>query len=88
MRRRIGGWKAVCDVCGFEFNNTELQRRWDNLMVCREDYEERHPQDFLRPVKESIIPWSRPEAADVYIDAEELYVAQFYWDLDDGVYVL
>lgn len=64
---RSGKWKAVCDECGREYYNTELRMRWDKLMVCRDDYEVRHPQDFLRGVRESPIPWSRPEPADVFV---------------------
>jgi len=62
-----GKWLAICDVCGFEHYNTELKKRWDGLMVCKDDWEPRHPQDFVRSVKESTIPWSRPEPADVFV---------------------
>lgn len=29
-------------------------KRWDGLIVCPEDYENRHPQDFLRARQERI----------------------------------
>lgn len=55
-----GTWNVVCDVCGFKFKAFELRRRWDGMMVCPADYEERHPQEFIKPVKErSGVPWTR-----------------------------
>ena len=41
---------AVCDVCGMKFKGNELRKRWDNLMVCDHDFEERHPQDFVKGI--------------------------------------
>lgn len=51
------GWKkgdnwAVCDVCGREFLASTLMKRWDGLVVCADDWEPRHPQEFVRAVKE------------------------------------
>lgn len=56
-----GSWNALCDSCGRKFKAQDLQRRWDGLMVCKEDYEVRHPADFLRVQKEKIsVDFSRP----------------------------
>lgn len=64
-----GGWKAICDRCGRDFKNTELRRDWRGMMVCRADYETRHPQDFVRPItREGQIPWSRPDPAPSFVD--------------------
>lgn len=39
-------------------------------MVCREDFEQRHPSDFLRVQKEKIaVPWSRPYGTDTFLPA-------------------
>ena len=43
-----GAHKFICDVCGFEYLSTEKRRRWDGLIVCPEDYEQDHPQKYLR----------------------------------------
>lgn len=60
-----GDWNAICDVCGQKFKASELRRRWDNLRVCPDDFEERHPQDFLKGKKDDqSVPWARPEAID------------------------
>jgi len=45
-----GNWKVVCDVCGREYKNYDLQLRWDGLMVCSGDWEPRQPQDFVHGV--------------------------------------
>lgn len=39
-----GTYKRECDVCGFDFLRSELLTRWDGLIVCKEDYEEKDPQ--------------------------------------------
>ncbi len=57
-----GTWAAICDVCGFRFPSDKLKLRWDNLTVCHDDWEVRHPQDFLKIPKDKIAPdWVKPE---------------------------
>ena len=57
----LGNWNALCDSCGRRFKASEMKKRWDGLMVCREDFEQRHPSDFLRVQKEKIaVEWVRP----------------------------
>ena len=59
---KSGDWNATCDVCGFRFKASQLRKRWDGLMVCKDDWEPRHPQELIRPIKENIsVPWTRPE---------------------------
>ena len=65
---QLGKWNVVCDICGFEFKNTELQKDWRGLMVCKKDFEHRNPQDFLRVSPERIVPpWTRPEPENVFV---------------------
>lgn len=45
---RKGGAYGICDVCGFKYRLKELRMRWDNALVCDDDYEARHPQEFVR----------------------------------------
>lgn len=41
-------------------------------MVCREDFEPRHPQDFVRGRRDrQNVPDARPELADVFIGPGE-----------------
>ena len=60
----LGDWNALCDSCGRKFKASSLKKRWDGLIVCSEDWEQRHPQDLLRVQREQIsVPWSRPYPA-------------------------
>ena len=61
------GWRAICDRCGFEYQSYELKTEWTGNKVCRACWEPRHPQDFVRAVKdEQAVPWTRPEPAPLY----------------------
>jgi hypothetical protein len=65
---KLGSWNVICDVCGFQFKADEVLKRWDGLYVCKDDYEPRHPSDFLRVREENTsVPYSRPDVADVFI---------------------
>ena len=64
-----GQYNVICDVCGFKLKNTDLQRRWDGLMVCEQDYEIQHPQERIRPIPDQQKPQvTRPGGTDVFID--------------------
>lgn len=64
------GYNAICDVCGFKFKASMLSKRWDGLMVCRHDYETRHPLDFYTTRNDvHLLPWTRPEGKDVFINS-------------------
>ena len=61
-------WEVICDLSGFKCKASETVLRWDGLRVLRRFSEERHPQDFVRGVKDnSSVPWARPEQADTFI---------------------
>jgi hypothetical protein len=53
---KVGDNNAWCDSCGFKAKASELRKRWDGMFVCGDCFEERHPQDFLRSVKEKPAP--------------------------------
>jgi hypothetical protein len=63
----LGDWNALCDVCGMKFKASDLREQWDGdkrLMVCKDDWEPRHPSEFFRPPKADIsVPWERPDDA-------------------------
>lgn len=55
-------YNGICDICGFKFKNKDLFRRWDGYIVCKDDYETRHPLDFYRNRDDfHKLPWIRPE---------------------------
>lgn len=63
-----GEWKVVCQVCGFWYPSGDIKKRWDNLLVCKKDFETRHPQDFLRAKPERITPpFVSSEPADTFV---------------------
>ena len=64
---KLGDWNARCDVCGFKFKASKLKKRWDNLMVCEQDYEHRHPMDFFKGKPDDpSVSWTRPvESTDL-----------------------
>jgi len=51
---------VCCDRCGFDYYHTEVREEWNGLVVCRECYEPRHPQDFVRGKADKIVgDWPR-----------------------------
>ena len=63
-----GNWKAICDVCGRLYKATMLQKRWDGLMCCDDDWEIRQPQDFVKgQADHQIAPWLRSESTNNFI---------------------
>lgn len=68
----LGDSKAVCDVCGFDYKQSHLKKRWDGAMVCHKDFELRHPQDFLKAVSEkNNVKDARPAPAYHYVAVGE-----------------
>ena len=64
-----GDWLIQCDVCSKKIKASEAKHRWDGFIVCSDDYENRHPQDFIRAKMDKIsVPFSRPRSTDVFID--------------------
>lgn len=73
---KLGDWNACCMECGRKFKASQLVRHWKGYYVCKEHWEERHPQDFVRGtsdnqtvpfVQDLPIPDFVPDAPDVAI---------------------
>lgn len=77
MGWKRGQWWAICDVCGFKFLSGQLKERWDGLMVDEACYETRHPQEFIKAVKEAQPPWTNPEGDG--LDVSPDYTLLQYW---------
>jgi hypothetical protein len=61
-------WNVICDASGFKVKASETVLQWNGLRVHRRFAEERHPQDFVRGVKDQMnVPWTRPETPDVFL---------------------
>lgn len=39
---------VTCDICGMDILSGDAKKRWDGLVVCPDDWDPRHPQDFVR----------------------------------------
>lgn len=65
---RAGDFWRICDRCGFRYRASQTFKTWDGLYVCREDWEVRHPQDFVRGRKDlQNVPNARPEPLNMVI---------------------
>ena len=60
---------GVCQSCGLEVLASKLRRRWDGLLVCPDDWEPRHPQEFVRGTTDKIAATGNvsPEPPDVFV---------------------
>lgn len=62
MTYKPGDFWRICDRSGFKVRASETAREWNGLIVRKEDFEERHPQDFVRGRKDrQRVPDPRPE---------------------------
>ncbi len=65
---KSGSWNFICEVCGQQHKAEQMRKRWDGVITCPRDWEPRHPQDFVRGVKDNqSVPISRPEPPDQFI---------------------
>ena len=62
-----GQWNVICDVCGKKIKSGKAKQRWDGFIVCEDDFESRHPQDFVKARVDKItVPFVRPIQTSVY----------------------
>ena len=74
-----GEWNVTCDVCSKKIKAHEAKQRWDGFIVCPDDFENRHPQDFVKAQTDKIsVPFVRPIPEYVFITVPYNY----YWDVD------
>ena len=58
---KAGEWNVTCDVCSKKIKAGLARKRWDGFIVCPDDFEQRHPQDFVRAKQDKIsVPEPRP----------------------------
>lgn len=76
-----GDYWMTCDLCGFHYRRSQMRERWDKAWVCLKDWEPRHPQDFVKAIKERInVPVARPDGVD-FTNSTTLTVAASKGDL-------
>lgn len=70
-----GSNNITCDVCSKKIKASDAKHRWDGFIVCPDDFEQRHPQDFVKARQDKItIPFSRPRPPDVFVDDGNRYL--------------
>lgn len=63
-----GQWNAICDQCGQKFKSGAILREWDNLRVCSDCLDPRHPQELIRPVVDPVPPpWTRSDPPPTFV---------------------
>lgn len=63
-----GSWNCICDSCSIKVKASETKQRWDGLIVCRNCFEMRQPQDFVKARQDKItVPFTRPRPTDAFI---------------------
>lgn len=63
-----GDHNVTCDVCSKKIKMSEAKLRWDGFLVCKDDYEMRHPQDFVRARQDKIsVDNTRPIPPNTFI---------------------
>jgi len=75
-----GQFNVTCDVCSKKIKASESKHRWDGFVVCPDDFEYRHEQDFVRARQDKIsVPYTRPRPTDIFVDVP-------YIDTGNGAY--
>ena len=61
-----GDYWISCDRCGEDYRRSQTRKEWNGLVVCRNCWESRHPQDMVRGKKDVIAPQGdvRPEPTE------------------------
>lgn len=77
-----GNWKVTCQVCGFWYPSSEINKRWDGLLVCDKDNEPRHPQTLIRVRGETAVPlFTNNDGEDQFIYQCDYVTSQGVADL-------
>lgn len=64
---KSGSWNVFCMICNRKIKSEMALKRWDGLIVCPDDYENRHPMDFLRARQERIsVPYTSDTSFDTF----------------------
>ena len=73
---KLGDYNVVCDSCGRKFKASTMRKRWDGLLVCKEDFEVKHPQLSLKVHGDKqTVPIPRPEAEDQFLEFCDIWTS-------------
>lgn len=64
-----GEHNVFCDKCGRKRKSSEVAKEWNGLLVCKEHWERRHPQDYPATVyTPQTVTNPRPSGSYTYVD--------------------
>jgi len=64
---KSGEWNLTCDVCSKKIKAHEAKHRWDGFVVCKDDWEPRHEQDFVKAKTDKItVPYTRSIPTEIF----------------------
>lgn len=70
-----GDWYRIDDRTGFKVRAKRTRKEWTGLIVDKDRWEYRHPQDFVKGViDDQTVPEPRPRQVDVFIGPLETYL--------------
>lgn len=75
LHYRPGSFYRICQRTGMAIRAERTQREWQGLIVRREVFEPRQPQDFVRGVNDiQTVPYALPRSPNVFVGPN---IAQF-----------
>lgn len=68
-----GDYFVQCDRTGFKIRASASKREWQGRVVREQDWEPRHPQDFVRGKRdEQRVPFYSLEGTDTFLDPNDV----------------
>ena len=68
-----GDFWRICDKCGRKVRQSNTRKEWNGLWVCKEHFETRQPQDFVKGlVDKQAVSEPRPEQTNYFLDDNEV----------------
>ena len=79
---------VIDDIYGMARRKSELRQRWDKMWMPANDWESRHPQDFVRARKDRISPDQpiRPDNTGSEIINGPTYLADPHGTIPSGTF--
>lgn len=66
---------GICDRCGLKYRRKDLRREWTGAVVCKADWEIRHPQLDVRGRNERVaVHDARPRSTDTFSTRAEYII--------------
>lgn len=82
-----GEWNVTCDVCSRKIKAHEAKQRWDGFIVCPDDFENRHPQDFVKAQTDKIsVPFTRPIPPEIFVVVSYNYYWESQYTIEGYIY--